>query len=222
MDLQRERQITCGISSRIRGALRSLERTWGYSQWIGATVFVLLLAYGTRLVAWHLLFPMWLYVSPGPTISNALRNTSMSSLAPDVRFLFLYVPECLMLLGISFAVGRVLPRNRTLFTVLLLMASCLAGIIQGGSPLLYAWRAMHTYRWDRFATYVAFSMIIFACGVLGAWAGSNRRRKVIVRKGFCRECGYDLTGLPTPRCPECGTPFEPEDIIKEARSSGTR
>lgn len=27
------------------------------------------------------------------------------------------------------------------------------------------------------------------------------------RTGRCRECGYSLRGLATPRCPECGTPF---------------
>lgn len=29
--------------------------------------------------------------------------------------------------------------------------------------------------------------------------------------GLCWECGYSLKGLPTPRCPECGRPFDPAD-----------
>ena len=28
---------------------------------------------------------------------------------------------------------------------------------------------------------------------------------------FCRQCHYDLRDLPEPRCPECGTPFDPQD-----------
>ena len=28
------------------------------------------------------------------------------------------------------------------------------------------------------------------------------------RPGHCQRCGYDLTGLTEPRCPECGQPFE--------------
>lgn len=26
---------------------------------------------------------------------------------------------------------------------------------------------------------------------------------------YCRQCGYDLRGLPQPRCPECANPFDP-------------
>src|SRR4051794_14856221 len=30
-------------------------------------------------------------------------------------------------------------------------------------------------------------------------------------EGPCWECGYELRGLQTPRCPECGRPFDPAD-----------
>ena len=29
--------------------------------------------------------------------------------------------------------------------------------------------------------------------------------------GHCRVCGYSLVGLQAQRCPECGTPFDPDD-----------
>ncbi len=32
------------------------------------------------------------------------------------------------------------------------------------------------------------------------------------RPGHCLVCGYDLRGLPEPRCPECGTPFDPAEV----------
>ena len=37
----------------------------------------------------------------------------------------------------------------------------------------------------------------------------NRLQERIPQFGFCAQCGYDLRGLTEPRCPECGTTFDP-------------
>jgi hypothetical protein len=38
---------------------------------------------------------------------------------------------------------------------------------------------------------------------------SRRQYWPVYPPGYCKKCGYDLRGLPLPRCPECGTPFDP-------------
>jgi len=36
--------------------------------------------------------------------------------------------------------------------------------------------------------------------------------------GRCAKCGYDLRGLPEPRCPECGAPFR-QDAVQRSTDS---
>jgi predicted RNase H-like HicB family nuclease len=42
-----------------------------------------------------------------------------------------------------------------------------------------------------------------------AWANPPRE----IDPGVCVQCGYSLFGLHEPRCPECGTPFDPKLLL---------
>jgi len=44
-----------------------------------------------------------------------------------------------------------------------------------------------------------------------------RRLKRRLTNGLCVNCGYDLRGLPLPRCPECGEPFDQGEGLERGR-----
>ncbi len=58
-------------------------------------------------------------------------------------------------------------------------------------------------------TLVGTALVLVGIGAAAVAAASNRRIRC-VRAGGCIKCGYSLTGLTEPRCPECGQPFEPK------------
>lgn len=56
--------------------------------------------------------------------------------------------------------------------------------------------------------------LIFLVPIAALWLSAGacwRFSKAIAAPGLCRMCDYDLRGLPSPRCPECGTPFDYAD-----------
>ncbi|MBN1488771.1 MAG: hypothetical protein JXA69_02545 [Phycisphaerae bacterium] len=67
------------------------------------------------------------------------------------------------------------------------------------------------------AEYVAFSLApqVFQvlCGLYLFFGGEWVVNLAIPgNRPYCPECGYDLSGARHSRCPECGTPFTPEQV----------
>jgi hypothetical protein len=49
-------------------------------------------------------------------------------------------------------------------------------------------------------------LLLTGAAIPTTWLWRRRRRRY--SPGKCRECGYNLTGNTSGRCPECGTPIE--------------
>jgi hypothetical protein len=58
--------------------------------------------------------------------------------------------------------------------------------------------------------YVGGAIVIVS--LLGGGVATYRFLRFPKRdESVCQRCGYSLRGLPQPRCPECGEPFEPPE-----------
>ncbi len=72
--------------------------------------------------------------------------------------------------------------------------------------LLFAMEVLRLYTLGRLVSYSAMAVSLLLMLYLF--------EKIILldRRAFtCKHCGYDLHGLPEPRCPECGNAFDPHE-----------
>lgn len=57
-------------------------------------------------------------------------------------------------------------------------------------------------------THIIVAVIPTVCFYIGTLVIVSRNKHPVYEKGRCQRCGYPLIGLPEPRCPECGEPFD--------------
>jgi hypothetical protein len=72
--------------------------------------------------------------------------------------------------------------------------------------LLFLMEVLHFHRWGKIWYYSYMGVSLLAILYL------FEAPLLLDRRAFtCKRCGYDLTGLSEPRCPECGTDFDPDE-----------
>ena len=67
--------------------------------------------------------------------------------------------------------------------------------------------------------YLSTLSVVLCVGILGLYGAILLRvttqylRYRSYRHAQCPQCGHNLTGLSAPRCPECGSPFDPKEVF---------
>lgn len=84
------------------------------------------------------------------------------------------------------------------------------------TPLLWIALARITWGRDHPALLVAIPVFALTCGVLRFAMPSVWPRHL---PWVCQNCNYDLRGVTTQKCPECGRPFEGTHVLPAAQNS---
>ncbi len=118
-----------------------------------------------------------------------------------VIFALLFLPEWVVLAGITFSLGLTQFRRAHQFAWLLSVAVPFAKLLLAGLE-----PAVHTFP---LAVTLRVYFLVPVCGTLLGiawwWAGYLiRGRHGRAESGLCAACGYDLRGTTSTECPECG------------------
>jgi hypothetical protein len=162
-------------------------------------------------------------------VSSLFYDSVLEPAAPVVsNIVTIGMTDWVALFCIGLLLGRVFYRNCVAtgcaFLATFAVVSSLTGDVSPWYIVHYGFLSRGgyaaVYPWTHAVTFAVFLLVIYASFVVGVWVGSRYGRKHLGYDGYCRKCGYDLRGLPEPRCPECGTPFKLDQIRQSLVSYG--
>ena len=87
------------------------------------------------------------------------------------------------------------------------VAALLAAVLLAAAMQFFFPAYADSYPRPKSGWWVPF-VIWIGAGTAGILEGVRTYRRASRRVGECSKCGYSLSGLIVPRCPECGKPFD--------------
>jgi hypothetical protein len=152
------------------------------------------------------LYPVWMRVKPRPTTAaQPLLDTPLEPLSGWMAFVLLYIPDMVLLFASGLFAGFCVSRNRLRW---LTTCICVYGILSA-VIVRSIWEDAFLGVFHLNAgnlPYCILCLLIASAAYAGALIASCFKSPRYPC-GCCSKCGYLLYGLPSPVCPECGSPF---------------